>query len=357
MTEETVFDGKTYISSKRASQLSGYSQDYIGQLSRSGALDSRRVGGLWFVTLDSVQAHEKKSNEERSENARSIMTRADRQDPHQDTVVGLDGKEYISAIRASNLSGYSQDYVGQLARSGKVASRQVGNRWYVERESLLAHKAEKDSLLAAVQRSSVGLTVPDRVHKEELRREPVPVMNYYRESEDLLPLSNQHEDDMAAVPTGTHHISISIESENSTDNNSNIKDTPSVFAPDKTMFEAKKYVEDLRIQTKDTSKFELPTRLTQDNILILRPQTSIAKKSDVGSWRRTLGLLSASALTVVVVVSLGFETVRSQASYTAATSTPHARLSALAGTVIDTALTALENALVPMLHYSRSENH
>jgi hypothetical protein len=51
MSDEMVIEGKTYISSKRAAQVSGYAQDYIGQLARGGAIDAQRVGGLWFVNL------------------------------------------------------------------------------------------------------------------------------------------------------------------------------------------------------------------------------------------------------------------------------------------------------------------
>ena len=72
-------------------------------------------------------------------------------------MVSFDGKDYISASRAAKITSYNQDYVGQLARSGKILSRQIGNRWYIEREGLLAHKKEKDGLLGSVQAESVGL--------------------------------------------------------------------------------------------------------------------------------------------------------------------------------------------------------
>ena len=48
---------------------------------------------------------------------------------------------WISTHRAAQLTGYTRDYVGQLARSGRVAAEQVGRTWYVERDSLLRYKA------------------------------------------------------------------------------------------------------------------------------------------------------------------------------------------------------------------------
>lgn len=49
------------------------------------------------------------------------------------------GKKYISSKRAAQITGYAKDYVGQLARAGKVPGTRVGRAWYVDEEALLAH--------------------------------------------------------------------------------------------------------------------------------------------------------------------------------------------------------------------------
>ena len=54
----------------------------------------------------------------------------------------IKGKKYISSKRASELTGYAKDYVGQLARAGKIAGTRMGRAWYVEEEALLAYKQE-----------------------------------------------------------------------------------------------------------------------------------------------------------------------------------------------------------------------
>ncbi|MDP2641946.1 MAG: hypothetical protein Q8P21_01480, partial [bacterium] len=51
-----------------------------------------------------------------------------------------DGKEYISAIRASKKIGYASDYIGQLCRAKKVPGELVGRTWYVDFQSLVEHK-------------------------------------------------------------------------------------------------------------------------------------------------------------------------------------------------------------------------
>ncbi len=183
-------EGKEYISSKRASQLSGYAQDYIGQLARKGLIDAQRVGGLWFVSMTSLTEY--KSNADSyvpPQPERKMATEVE-------SLVSFDGKDHISASRAADITGYHPDYVGQLARSGAVISRQVGNRWYIDREGILAHKQEKDSLLGAVQSQSVGISRSDTPVVEAHGRRysgPGPFLTYTREDGDLLPILSKPE--------------------------------------------------------------------------------------------------------------------------------------------------------------------
>ncbi|MFA5888745.1 MAG: hypothetical protein WC857_00725, partial [Candidatus Paceibacterota bacterium] len=63
MGSELFFENKKFISAKTASSLSGYSQDYIGQLCRANKIESRRIGRVWFVSEESILNHKKFSNE------------------------------------------------------------------------------------------------------------------------------------------------------------------------------------------------------------------------------------------------------------------------------------------------------
>lgn len=180
--------GTRYISSKRASEMSDYSQDYIGQLARSGAIDAKRLSGLWYVSFDSLQAHKAK--------AESYVP----QPPHKksnpqthkpaDTSISFDGRSYISSARAAKITGYNPDYVTQLAREGKILSKQVGNRWFIDQEGVVAHKKEKDALLASVQVESVGLQKAS-VHipaEKKSEGESLSPITYFKEEErDLMP--------------------------------------------------------------------------------------------------------------------------------------------------------------------------
>jgi len=189
MSQEIELEGKQYISSKRASELTGYAQDYIGQLARKSLIEARRIGGLWYVSLEALLNYKQNAENFKPE----PPVRDESQDPS--SLVFLDGKEYFSAARAADVTGYHSDYVGQLARSGAIQSKQIGNRWYVEKTSIADHKKEKDALLAAVQAESVGLKRPlnsdfnaPKYVENTSYSGSGPLLNYTTDEGDLLPV-------------------------------------------------------------------------------------------------------------------------------------------------------------------------
>jgi hypothetical protein len=217
MADQVTIEGKEYISSKRASELSGYSQDYIGQLARGGAVDAQRVGGLWFVYMPALEAYKLKAESYKPEPPQRVPQ------SEPESLLTFDGKDYVSAARAAKLTGYHQDYVGQLARSGTVLSRQVGNRWFVERDGIQSHKREKDALLAAVQADSVGLSRPESSIAADGASEiaAVPLdhfFTYTSDTRDLLPVTHESvrptiktvraKKETRLVPVSTHVLAL-----------------------------------------------------------------------------------------------------------------------------------------------------
>jgi hypothetical protein len=56
--------------------------------------------------------------------------------------IEIEDEWYLDTTAAAEKTGYTKDYVGQLARGGKIKARQLGRAWYVHEASLLAHKKE-----------------------------------------------------------------------------------------------------------------------------------------------------------------------------------------------------------------------
>jgi len=146
------------ISTPRASEISGYSKDYIGQLCREDKVECRRVSGQWYVDEDSLKKYKIEGAQGDGEDIETKKpAHGIKVGNVRDDTFNYDGVEYIATSRAATLTGYAQDYVGQLARESEIQARKVGRRWFVGKKSLLEHKKHNDSLLAQVQAEASGV--------------------------------------------------------------------------------------------------------------------------------------------------------------------------------------------------------
>lgn len=61
----------------------------------------------------------------------------------------IDGRIYISSRRGAEISRYSNDYIGQLCRGGKVPAQMMGRTWFIDQEALLKHKKDAEEAFQA----------------------------------------------------------------------------------------------------------------------------------------------------------------------------------------------------------------
>lgn len=320
MSDSMWIQGKEYISSKRASELSGYAQDYIGQLARKGLIAAQRVGGLWFVSMTSLTEYKS--------NADTYLPQLPekKEAPDVDSLISFDGKDHISASRAAKITGYHPDYVGQLARSGAIISRQVGNRWYVDRAALLTHKKEKDGLLGAVQAQSVGLSAPkplefssaqERVPEPALDRYsgPGPFLTYTRDDGDLLPV---------------------------------IEKSAPVSPPQEPSDSDEEHSVPIRVLSKErTLQHTMPVKR-------VKSRGSVHGKT---IYYGTFKSLAAAALTIVIVLSFGFASFKNSSNYATGANPAVQRnmLASGAAAAIEWIGEFVQNFLVKELVYRRAE--
>lgn len=69
MEKELFIDGKRYISSKRAAKLTGYTHDYIGQLSRADKIPGKLVGRTKFVDEEALVQYKQESDATKKQTA------------------------------------------------------------------------------------------------------------------------------------------------------------------------------------------------------------------------------------------------------------------------------------------------
>jgi hypothetical protein len=131
MKDIFIIEGKKYISSRRASEMSDYSSDYIGQLCRANKLDCKMVGRTWFVTEESIHLHK-----------------------------ALISREEVGRNRINNLKGKSENYI-----SIKKAQAQSSVSIKTITES---PKITDESAMVPVSKSSTDSTIVPPVKVAEV---------------------------------------------------------------------------------------------------------------------------------------------------------------------------------------------
>lgn len=80
--------------------------------------------------------------------------------------VEIDGKNYISSARAAKLVGYTKDYIGQLARAGKIDARRIGRGWYIHDDSVRKHKIDSHYVLTKPKKKPVSTKKTEQTIKK-----------------------------------------------------------------------------------------------------------------------------------------------------------------------------------------------
>ena len=153
------------ITTKDASELSGYSADYLSKLARAKKISGTQVGRNWLVNKESLVSFIEAQRRHKKELARELARvraseyRANAKQPVAKPVFAAPAletvrieRDLISTKDAAQLSGYSADYLAKLARERKVSGVQVGGSWLLRRDALtafLAHADERKIEIAA----------------------------------------------------------------------------------------------------------------------------------------------------------------------------------------------------------------
>ena len=102
----------------------------------------------------------------------------------------LDGKTYVLASKAADSAGYTRDYVGQLARSGKIEAHLVGRSWYVNIDQLGDYRVEtkRNSRIKAREQVRKSLRVrEEELSEKESRHYLERAASYEKDSTELMP--------------------------------------------------------------------------------------------------------------------------------------------------------------------------
>ena len=70
----------------------------------------------------------------------------------------IESELYLSLKKAAEVSGYHSDYLGRLARGGKLKSKRLGVQWFISRpdlENFIAGRARVSHLFEKMEKKDV----------------------------------------------------------------------------------------------------------------------------------------------------------------------------------------------------------
>lgn len=112
MKDALILEHKTYISARRAAEVTGYTSDYVGQLCRAGKIESKVVGRSWFVLEESLLNHklvndQVKTNKKTAKKRRDLQAQQERREIREEkfrTIEKLSPPLLLLTERAYSLS-------------------------------------------------------------------------------------------------------------------------------------------------------------------------------------------------------------------------------------------------------------
>ncbi len=127
-----------FFSVDTVAENTDYTQDYLIRLCKNETLDCRKISRVWFVSKESIENYVKEQGNHAHFKSKDILHISEA--PGGDARVFLDGMEYVDVKAAESISGYSRDYLTQLAREGALDAKKISTAWFLSRQSLLDHK-------------------------------------------------------------------------------------------------------------------------------------------------------------------------------------------------------------------------
>lgn len=115
----------------------------------------------------------------------------------------LEGKRFKKASVIAREFGYTSDYVGQLCRGGKIDAQLVGRSWYVDVDSLTAHKENRYRSNTEKTKQAVKETLAEKTTEKKTTASEKKHHNYLRfaGAQSVSVSLNYHGDDAELIPS------------------------------------------------------------------------------------------------------------------------------------------------------------
>ncbi|MFA5877625.1 MAG: hypothetical protein WC880_04685 [Candidatus Paceibacterota bacterium] len=129
----------------------------------------------------------------------------------------ISGKKYISSKRASELTGYAKDYIGQLARGSKVPATRIGRAWYVDEAALILHETAGQNVTSEIDTPKINTenesgSFKVLIHREGGVAKKIPTISHaFSQADRSLPTTwapiSYYDDEAVLFPATSERVS------------------------------------------------------------------------------------------------------------------------------------------------------
>jgi hypothetical protein len=160
--DEITIDDKTYISSKRAAEITGYAKDYVGQLCREGHVEARMVGRSWYVYEPSIRAHRFGEEPETASAAEPEKSEPAEGHPEPENK-GWEGPKYTAEV-PHEIPAVQPKTIEDLlppAEETLTDMQEAWREWFERRQASVEPEIEaEEEVIEVVEEETVEETVP-----------------------------------------------------------------------------------------------------------------------------------------------------------------------------------------------------
>jgi|CXWL01.1.fsa_nt_gi hypothetical protein len=197
---ELIIDGKRYLSSKAAAEITGYAKDYVGQLCREGHVEAKMVGRSWYVLETAIQAHRfGTATTGLPEDTHVAMEVVPKEDPYLpsmwvpsvykhevvDTIPEVQRKE--EALTDTRQENSSKETLSDMQEAWKEWFSKKQTNTYIESPEVIEHRQvehDLDTIQETLMEDIEEKTVPV-AEEEEITRVPLHRIEEREEAQEV----------------------------------------------------------------------------------------------------------------------------------------------------------------------------
>jgi hypothetical protein len=187
--KELTLNGRTYLTTKRAAEITGYTTDYVGQLARQEKVDAQLVGRNWYIGEDSIKKHKfgeaevsirKEENEAPAPALELLVNSVEDEIKKEEEAVPIHEEVLEGVVEEDPLTNMQSAWQDWYKEQRSVPSDE--EEVFLRREDVVSSQPKEDS-----EEEEISITRKDAVTQQEVLEEVPVAEEEVEEAQEAIP--------------------------------------------------------------------------------------------------------------------------------------------------------------------------